>query len=94
MSGGGILPLFVQCSIRYRMGVTADTKGYASGLLEEAHRQHPALFAAKDFTPEERMGDIRGRLRGGDGGAFYLYGCAVRYTGRSRRENLTGLMCL
>ncbi|EDU6438738.1 E3 ubiquitin--protein ligase, partial [Salmonella enterica] len=45
-------------------------RGYASGLLEEAHRQHPALFAAADFTPEERMGDIRGRLRGGDGGHF------------------------
>ncbi|ELU9547661.1 transposase, partial [Salmonella enterica] len=43
---------------------------YASGLLEEAYRQHPALFAAEGFTPEERMNDIRGRLRGGDGGHF------------------------
>ncbi|WP_370605260.1 pentapeptide repeat-containing protein [Citrobacter braakii] len=45
-------------------------RSYASGLLEEAHRQHPALFAAEDFTPEECMNDIRGRLRGGDGGHF------------------------
>lgn len=45
-------------------------RSYASGLLEEAYRQHPVLFAAEDFTPEERMNDIRGRLRGGPGGAF------------------------
>lgn len=45
-------------------------RSYASGLLEEAYRQHPALFAAEDFSPQGRMNDIRGRLRGGAGEHF------------------------